>query len=148
MIKEAMTNETITNEATPLSTIDGIGPLYEQRLRAIGIDCCEALLEMGASASGRMEISVASGIRLTLVHRFVIHADLCRVRGVVGEYAELLEASGVDSVPELGRREAGRLWERMMWVNQREKLVRSLPSLEQVAQWVGYARFLPRVVTY
>lgn len=133
---------------TSLFAIEGIGPYYEQKLRAIGIDSCEALLEEGATARGRMRISLASGIRLTLLLRFVNRADLCRVRGVVGAYAELLEASGVDSVPQLGKLEVDRLAERMTWVNGRRKLVRSLPSKQQLARWVGHAQFLPRVITH
>jgi len=36
----------------------------------------------------------------------VNHADLCRIDGVGSEYADLLEAAGVDTVPELAQRNA------------------------------------------
>jgi hypothetical protein len=37
---------------------------------------------------------------------WVNHADLYRIKGVAGQYAELLEVAGVDTVPELARRSA------------------------------------------
>ena len=83
-----------------------------------------------------------------LILKFVNHADLCRIKGVGGEYAELLEASGVDSVPELAQRNAENLAEKMSEVNAEKSLVRSLPSAETVSGWVGQAKDLPRVVTH
>ena len=80
--------------------------------------------------------------------RFVNHADLCRVKGVGGEYAEILEAAGVDSVPELAQRNAANLAAKMEEVNAEKKLVRSVPSEKMVEGWVEQAKSLPRVVTH
>jgi hypothetical protein len=67
---------------------------------------------------------------------------------VGGEYAELLEASGVDSVPELAQRNAENLAAKMAEVNEAKKLVRALPSAKAVEEWVAQAKSLPRVVTH
>ena len=37
------------------------------------------------------------------------HADLCRINGVAGQYADLLEEAGVDTVVELSRRNPANL---------------------------------------
>ncbi len=133
---------------TSLTTIEGIGPAYEEKLKSAGIDSCEELLEKGASAAGRKSIAEASGIDDGRILKFVNHADLCRIKGVGGEYSELLEASGVDTVPELAQRNADNLASKMAEVNEEKKLVRSLPSAKQVADWVDQAKSLPRVVTH
>lgn len=133
---------------TSLTTIEGIGPAFEEKLKAAGIDSCEALLAKGATAKGRAEIIEASGIDKSRILRFVNHADLCRIKGVGGEYSELLEASGVDTVPELAQRNADNLAAKMEEVNAEKKLVRSLPSAKQVADWVEQAKTLPRVITH
>ena len=72
---------------TALTTIEGIGPAYEEKLKGAEIGSCEALLEMGATTKGREALSEATGISASLVLKFVNHADLCRVKGVGGEYA-------------------------------------------------------------
>ena len=133
---------------TALTNIEGIGPAYEEKLKGAGIDSCEELLEKGATPTGRNEIISASGVSAILVLKFVNHADLCRIKGIGGEYAELLEAAGVDSVPELAQRNADNLTGKMGEVNESKKLVRALPSAKKVAAWVDQAKVLPRVVSH
>ena len=133
---------------TALTNIEGIGPAYEEKLKGAGIDSCEELLEKGATPTGRTEIISASGVSANLVLKFVNHADLCRIKGIGGEYAELLEAAGVDSVPELAQRNADNLAGKMGEVNESKKLVRALPSAKNVAEWVDQAKVLPRVVSH
>ncbi|MFK7913685.1 MAG: DUF4332 domain-containing protein, partial [Pseudomonadales bacterium] len=102
----------------------------------------------GATAAGRAAIVEASGMDKSRILRFVNHADLCRVKGVGGEYSELLEAAGVDTVPELAQRNADNLAAKMEEVNAEKKLVRAVPSAKQVTGWVEQAKTLPRVITH
>ncbi len=69
-------------------------------------------------------------------------------KGVGSEYSDLLEAAGVDTVPELANRNAQHLLEKMTATNAEKKLVRRLPVLSQVENWIGQAKVLPRVITY
>ena len=131
-----------------LTTIEGIGPAFEEKLKGAGIGSCEALLEAGATKSGRAKIVEESGIDASRILRFVNHADLCRIKGVGGEFAEILEAAGVDSVPELAQRNAGNLAAKMTEVNDEKKLVRQVPSEKMVEGWVAEAKTLPKVVTH
>ena len=62
--------------------------------------------------------------------------------------AELLEASGVDSVPELKHRVAENLHAKMVEVNAQKNLVGRNPGLTQVAAWIERCKELERKVNY
>jgi predicted flap endonuclease-1-like 5' DNA nuclease len=126
--------------------IEGIGEAYAEKLKAAGIASTEALLEQGATRDGRDRIAKTTGISGALVLRWVNHADLFRIKGVEGQYAELLEAAGVDSVPELAQRVPANLTPKLGEVNVQKQLVRKLPSEEQVTDWVAQAKTMPRMV--
>jgi len=128
--------------------IEGIGAVYSEKLKEIGVATVEALLERGSTREGRGKLALDSGISETLILRWVNHADLFRIKGVEAQYAELLEASGVDSVPELAQRNPSNLYPKMVEVNDQKHLVRQLPSEAQVGQWVAEAKTLPRIVTH
>ena len=131
-----------------LTDIEGIGPAYEEKLKGCGINSIEDLLEQGCTAAGRKKICDDSGIDGSRISRFVNHADLMRIKGVGGEYSELLEASGVDSVPELAQRNADNLAAKMAEINAEKKLTRTVPSASVVAGWVEQAKGLDRIVTH
>ena len=131
-----------------LTKIEGIGASYAEKLKAAGISTTETLLEKGATPAGRNKIIEDSGISKKLVLRWINMADLFRIKGVGEEYADLLEAAGVDTVPELAQRNAANLFEKMTSVNEKKKLVRGLPSLATVEGWVEQAKELPRKVNY
>lgn len=131
-----------------IDAIEGIGASYAEKLKAAGITTTEALLEQGASAKGREAIVKQTGISDKLILRWVNHADLFRLKGVGAEFAELLEAAGVDTVPELAQRNAANLCQKMAAVNEERKLVRKLPSEAQVTTWITEAKTLPKVVSH
>jgi predicted flap endonuclease-1-like 5' DNA nuclease len=135
------------NMAT-LHSIEGIGDAYAAKLKEAGVGTTEALLAAGQTTKGRKEIAEKTGISDALILRWVNHVDLFRVKGVGPEYAELLEAAGVDTVPELAQRNAENLFEKMLAVNAEKKKVRRPPRLEQVQNWVEQAKQLPRVISY
>ena len=131
-----------------IMAIEGIGEVYAQRLQEAGIRTTQALLEKGASPQGRKEIAEKTGITGTLILEWVNHADLFRINGVGEEYSDLLEAAGVDTVPELAQRNPEHLYQKLVEVNQEKKLVRRLPTQAQVSDWIEQSKQLPRVVTY
>lgn len=131
-----------------IEEIEGIGPTYAEKLGAAGVKTVASLLEKGASKSGRSQIAEASGIDGSRILRWVNMADLFRVKGIGEEYADLLEAAGVDTVPELSNRNASNLAAKLGEVNEEKKLVRALPSEKTVQDWVAQAKELDRVVTY
>jgi len=131
-----------------LTEIEGVGAVYAQQLREAGIETTQGLLKKGASPGGRKEIAEQTDISPKLILEWVNHVDLFRIRGVAEEYADLLEEAGVDTVPELAQRNAENLYQKMVAVNLEKKLVRRLPALTQVSDWVQQAKQLPRVINY
>ena len=131
-----------------LLKVEGIGETYAKKLVGAGVKNTDALLEMGATKKGREEIAEKSGISGKLVLEWVNHVDLFRIKGVGEEYADLLEEAGVDTVPELAQRKPENLHKKMVDVNGEKKLVRQLPSENQVRSWVEQAKVLPRKVFY
>lgn len=128
--------------------VEGIGPVYSQTLKGIGISTLLALLKHGATPKGRAEIVERSGISSKLILEWVNRIDLNRIKGVGSEYADLLEAAGVDTVVELATRNPANLHGKLTAVNEEKKLVRRLPDLSQVQEWVKQAKELPRVISY
>jgi len=131
-----------------LRDIEGVAEVYAQRLQSAGVTTTEALLKQGATPQGRKEIADKTDISDSLILEWVNHVDLFRIQGVQEEYADLLEESGVDTVPELAQRNAENLYQRLEEVNKEKKLVRRLPARADVANWIEQARQLPRVITY
>ncbi|MCW5940343.1 MAG: DUF4332 domain-containing protein [Fimbriimonadaceae bacterium] len=128
--------------------IEGIGPAYGTKLEAAGIKTEEQLLEAGATKKGREEIAEKTGISETLVLEWVNRADLARIKGVAGQFSDLLEHAGVDSVPELAQRNAENLHAKMAEVNEAKNLTNRLPSASEVADWIEQAKALGRKVTH
>jgi predicted flap endonuclease-1-like 5' DNA nuclease len=133
---------------TNLIKVEGIGEVYSGKLAAKGISTAEELLEKGASPQGRKKIAEETGISAKLLLEWINHVDLFRIKGVSEEYADLLEASGVDTVPELAQRNPENLYSKLVEVNDKKELVRRLPSDGQVKEWIEQAKELPRVITY
>lgn len=133
---------------TKLSDIEGIGDTYAAKLEEAGVTSQENLLETCCVKKGRKEIAEKSGVSEKLILNWVNRADLARIKGVSTQYADLLECAGVDTVPELAQRNAENLQQKMAEVNEEKNLVRKVPSLSQVQDWVAQAKDLPRVITH
>ena len=133
---------------TKLSDIEGIGEVFQSKLRAAGIGSVEALLQAGSTPKGRQELEVKTGIGGALILEWVDLADLYRIKGIGSEYSDLLEEAGVDTVVELAQRNPQNLLVKMTAVNAEKKLVRRLPVLSMVEDWVNQAKDLPRIVKY
>jgi len=131
-----------------LTTIEGIGAAFADKLNTIGVNSTEKLLEEGATPTGRKTLAEKSGISETMLLRWVNMSDLFRIKGVGEEYADLLEAAGVDTVPELAQRNVDNLIEKMTAVNTEKKLVRQLPAQTTVTGWVSQAKELPRKINH
>ena len=92
--------------AYKIDQIEGIGDAYAQKLQAVGVATTEELLKRAATPKGREKLAEETGISSKLILKWANHADLFRIKGVAGQFAELLEAAGVDTVKELRHRVA------------------------------------------
>jgi len=150
---EAVPNAPAAAEPAPgrtgdIDEIEGIGPAFAEKLRAAGVSTVDALLEQGATPEGRAALVEQTGIDAVRMLRWVNHADLMRVVGVGPEFAELLEAAGVDSVPELAQRNVDNLVTALAETNDARSLVRRVPGAADVTDWIEQAKALPRVVAH
>ncbi len=131
-----------------IKEIEGIGPAIGTKLEKAGITTTEALLKEGASKSGRKAMAEESGLSESQVLEFVNMSDLMRVKGVGGEFSELLHAAGVDTLKELRTRNAANLHAALEETNAKKKLTRRVPSLEMVEDYIAQAKEATPVVTH
>lgn len=134
--------------AYPIETIEGIGPAFAEKLAAVDIKNTEQLLEAAKTKRGRVKLAADTEISEKLILKWVNHADLMRIKGVGGEFAELLEAAGVDTIKELRHRKPENLVAKMTEVNADKKLTRRVPTVKAVEDWVEEAKTLEPTITH
>lgn len=113
-----------------------------------GITTADDLLQKGATASGRSALAELTGLMEKSIIGWLKHADLSRIKGIGAQYALLLECAGVDTVQELATRNAQNLYQTLKSINSDKRLVRMMPSLPKVEDWVTQAKMLPRAIYY
>jgi predicted flap endonuclease-1-like 5' DNA nuclease len=131
-----------------IEDVEGIGAEIGGKLRACGIEDSDRLLAEAKTPKQRQTLAEKSGIGEKLVLKYANMVDLYRIDGVGKEYAELLEASGVDTVPELARRNPVDLAKKLAEVDKARHLTRRVPTEAEVAKWVAQAKGLPRALEY
>jgi predicted flap endonuclease-1-like 5' DNA nuclease len=131
-----------------IDEIEGIGPVYREKLGAVGIKTTADYLDRAKDPKGRKALADETDIDASRILKWANMADLMRISGVGEEYSELLEAAGVDTVKELKHRNAANLAAKMKEVNDDKKLVRQVPSESQVEKWVEQAKSLEPMMTY
>jgi len=132
-----------------LETVKGISDDHAALLRdKAGVNSISALLKAGSKRAGREKLAKTTGIDLRLILEWVHRADLMRVKGVGREYAGLLEEIGIDTVKELKHRVPENLYQGLQEVNNNKHLVRRLPTMEMVADWIEQASEIPPSVEY
>jgi predicted flap endonuclease-1-like 5' DNA nuclease len=119
-----------------------------EKLRAEGVTTTDKLLQATLTKKQRVDLAAKAGISEKLILRFANMGDLFRITCVGQEFAQLLEAAGVDTVPELAQRRADNLTFKMEELNDARKLTRRTPSLKEVEKWVEEANSLPRSLEY
>lgn len=134
--------------AGAVAAATGLTAAQAAKLGESGVDSVKSLLAMGATPAGRAQLASDLDMDGADVLQAVKHLDLMRVKGVGVKYANLLLASGVDTVVELGTRNATNLTAKMGEVNAIAGIVQDLPSEKMVADWVAAAKDLPRVIEY
>ncbi|MCQ2192368.1 MAG: DUF4332 domain-containing protein [Paludibacteraceae bacterium] len=128
--------------------IEGIGEKYAEKLIAAGIKTVEALLEQCAKKSGRDKLAEETGISEKLILTWTNHADLMRINGIGGQFAELLEAAGVDTVKEFRNRVAANLQPKLEEVNEQKHICGRVPALSEVERMIAQAKELEPKVSY
>ena len=128
--------------------IEGVGPVFAEKLQAVGIAKASQLLEKCAKPAGRKALSEEADIADHLILKWANHCDLFRIKGVGPQFAELLEAGGVDTVKEFGHRVAANLEKKLIEVNEQRHLTRRVPSVKELERMIAQAKELPAVMSY
>ena len=128
--------------------IEGVGDVYAEKLTAAGINKVSELLEKCAAPKGRKELADATGIREKLILRWTNHADLFRINGVGPQFAELLEAAGVDTVKEFRHRVAENLQPKLVETNDAKNICNRVPAVSEIQKMIDQAKELEPKVTY
>jgi len=133
---------------TDIQKVEGIAYEHAKELSKAGVLTTEDLLIEGATPQGRKDIEYVTRLSHKLILKWVNMVDLFRIKGISEEYSELLEASGVNTVPELAGRNPEHLYKKIIEVNNEKKFVRRPPSESMVSSWIEQAKKLPRIVEY
>ena len=128
--------------------VEGIGEVYGLKLKEVGINTVEQLLEKGCKPAGRKALEEETGISGKLILTWCNHADLMRIKGVGPQFSELLEAAGVDTVKELKHRVPENLQPKLEEINEQKNLVNRVPSLSEVQRMIEQAKELPAKMEY
>ena len=128
--------------------IEGIGEVYAPKLQAEGIETVEQLLDRCAAPAGRKELAEKTGIAEKLILKWTNHADLFRINGIGPQFAELLEAAGVDTVKELRHRVAANLAAKVAEVNEEKHLCGRVPVESEIQRMIDQAKELEPRMTY
>ena len=131
-----------------IEDVEGIGPAIGEKLRNAGIKDTDTLLANCCTPKQRKNLAAKAGLTDTQILKFANMVDLYRINGIGSEYAELLEAAGVDTVPALARRNATNLAAALAEVNEQKKLTRRVPPEADVTKWIDQAKELPRMLEY
>lgn len=134
--------------ATPIIDIEGIGPVYSEKLKSAGVSTVEELLERGKTPKGRQELEEKTGIDGKRILDWVGMADMFRIKGIGPQFSELLKGAGVDTVKELRTRNAANLHAKLTEVNEAKNLTRVVPPLSKIEDFIEQAKNLEPVVTY
>ena len=131
-----------------IDEIEGIGPAYAEKLLKAGVKSTDDLLKLCCDTKGRKAVSDLTSISTKMLLEWANMADLMRISGVGKQFAELLEATGVDTVKELRNRNAANLTAAMAEINAVKKLCKSNPAEAMIDEWVNQAKKLNPLITH
>ena len=132
----------------PITDIDGIEGEKDAILKSVRIRTTERLLEAARTVKGRKALAEKTGFAEKQLLCWANVADRMRIPGISREYAELLQAAGVDTVKELRYRSPANLAKAMAEANNKHKMVRLLPSEKVVCRWIASAQKLELKIKY
>jgi predicted flap endonuclease-1-like 5' DNA nuclease len=134
--------------ATALKDLRGMTPEILAKLEEKGFKDSLAFLDACITPAQRKELAAFCDVETRAILELANRADLSRINGVGGAYADLLEKAGVDTVKELAQRRADNLHKKIEETNNAEKLTNNPPLPELVESWVAQAKELPKTLTY
>ncbi len=123
-----------------LIDVEGIGPVYLEKLAAAGVTSRAQLLRR--DAEGRPALAEAADIGEGLLGKWVSQIELAGLEGLSDQDAEILVAGDITSVQALAAAHADILNGTLIAINAEKNLVKEVPSIEQIKGWIEQAKAL------
>ena len=119
-----------------IDSINGMSHTEATKLRRARVRTTVTFLQIASTRSGRALLTKETGITSPKLLHWAKRAELMKIKNLGRDYADLLEAVGVESVADLKRRNPESLHEMMHNANQAKKIVDRMPSLKRVTNWI------------
>ena len=119
-----------------IDSINGMTHTEATKLRRARVRTTVTFLQIASTRSGRALLTKETGITSPKLLHWAKRAELMKIKNLGKDYADLLEAVGVESVSDLKRRTPESLHEMMNGINKRKKIVDRMPSLKRVTRWI------------
>ena len=119
-----------------IDSINGMTHTEATKLRRARVRTTVTFLQIASTRSGRALLTKETGITSPKLLHWAKRAELMKIKNLGRDYADLLEAVGVESVADLKRRNPDSLHEMMLNTNQVKKIVDRMPSLKRVTSWI------------
>ena len=119
-----------------IDSINGMTHTEATKLRRARVRTTVTFLQIASTRSGRALLTKETGITSPKLLHWAKRAELMKIKNLGRDYADLLEAVGVESVADLKRRNPKSLHEMMHNANQAKKIVDRMPSLKRVTNWI------------
>ncbi len=140
-------DSTISNVSLPgisesIEKIRGIGSGHGAHLRKLGISSNHALLQRVLSYQDAQTLAQKISCKPADILLWKKMADFMRIKGVNAEFAQLLALSLLNAVQDVAASNAMQLLDKMKAARKKERRIRHLPELEEINQWIHYAKML------
>ena len=119
-----------------IDSINGMTHTEATKLRRARVRTTVTFLQIASTRSGRALLTKETGITSPKLLHWAKRAELMKIKNLGRDYADLLEAVGVESLADLKRRNPQSLHEMMHNANQAKKIVDRMPSLKRVTNWI------------
>ena len=120
-----------------IDSINGMTHTEATKLRRARVRTTVTFLQIASTRSGRALLTKETGITSPKLLHWAKRAELMKIKNLGRDYADLLEAVGVESVADLKRRNPESLHEVMQNANHVKKIVDRMPSLKRVTNWIN-----------
>jgi len=131
-----------------IGKLKGITPDLQAKLKARGVQTADDLFNAALTPAGREELAAHAGAPVNAILELANRADLARIKGIAGVYADLLEQAGVDTCKELKARVPENLHAKLLEINAEKNLTPRPPALTAVKNWVSLARRRRKFLQY
>lgn len=126
-----------------LREFEGIKSEHIDVLENIGILNAQLLLKAGKTYNSRLALSAETGIPYEVIEKLVKLADLFRISDIKRMRVRLLFETGFDTIEKIAIQDPIEMRERIIKVNQREKISACHPTLTEKKYWVEQVKNCP-----